>query len=79
MYEENYQALDNAIILQAVKDFKPAYRRLKRYPNDKLAQDTVREITQFFCSQYFQALSDLDGPALLNQIIREMDKKYEKN
>lgn len=79
MYEENYQALANAIILQAVKDFKPAYRRLKRYPNDKLAQDTVREITKFFCSQYFAALSDLDGPALLNQIIREMDKKYEKN
>ncbi len=78
MYEENYQALANAVILQAVKDFKPAYRRLKRYPNDKLAQDTVREITKFFCSDYFCALSDLDGPALLNRIIREMDEKYEK-
>ena len=33
MYEENYQALANAVILQAVKDFKPAYRRLKRHPN----------------------------------------------
>jgi hypothetical protein len=78
MYEDNYQALANAIILQAVKDFRPAYRRLKRHPNDKLAQDTVREITQFFCSQYFQALTDLDGPALLNRIMREMDEKYEK-
>lgn len=79
MYEENYQALANAIILQAVKDFRPAYRRLKYHPNDKLAQATVREITQFFCSQYFTALSDLDGPALLNQIIKEMDEKHEKN
>jgi hypothetical protein len=79
MYEDNYQALANAIILQAVKDFRPAYRRLKRHPNDKLAQDTVREITQFFCSDYFCALTDLDGPALLNRIIREMDDKYEKN
>ena len=78
MYEENYQALANAVILQAVKDFKPAYRRLKRHPNDKLAQDTVREITKFFCSDYFCALSDLDGPALLNRIIREMDEKHEK-
>ncbi len=78
MYEENYQALANAIILQAVKDFKPAYRRLKRHPNDKLAQDTVREITKFFCSDYFCALSDLDGPALLNRIIREMDEKHGK-
>ena len=78
MYEENYQALANAIIVQAVKDFKPAYRRLKRHSNDKLAQDTVREITKFFCSDYFCALSDLDGPALLNRIIREMDEKHGK-
>lgn len=75
MYDENYQKLANAIILQAVKDFKPAYRRLKRFPNDRIAQDTVREITQFFCSDYFCALTDLDGPALLNRIIRELDEK----
>ena len=74
MYE-NYKNLANAIILQAVKDFKPAYRRLKRHPNDRLAQDTVREITKFFCSDYFRTLSDLDGPALLNRIMREMDEK----
>ena len=78
MYEENYKALANAIILQAVKDFKPAYRRLKRHPNDRLAQDTVREITNFFCSDYFCALTDLDGPALLHKIMREMDEKYEE-
>lgn len=75
MYDENYQKLANAIILQAVKDFRPAYRRLKKHPNDRLAQDTVREITQFFCSDYFRALTDLDGPALLNRIIRELDEK----
>ena len=75
MYDENYQKLANAIILQAVKDFRPAYRRLKKHPNDRRAQDTVREITQFFCSDYFRALTDLDGPALLNRIIREMDEK----
>ena len=55
MHEANYEELANAIILQAVKDFKPAYRRLRKHPNDKRAQDTVREITKFFCSQYFEA------------------------
>ena len=79
MYEANYEELANAIVLQAVKDFKPAYRRLKSHPNDKLAQDTVREITKFFCSQYFEALTDVDGPALLNRIMREMDEKHGKN
>ena len=45
---EPYEKLANAIILQAVKDFKPAYRRLKRHPNDKVAQNQVRELTKFF-------------------------------
>ena len=75
MNDENYQKLANAIILQAVKDFRPAYRRLKRFPNDRAAQSTVREITKFFCSDYFSILTDLDGPALLQKIMREMDEK----
>ena len=75
MYEDNYQALANAIITLAVKDFRPAYRRLKKYRNDEKAQATVREITKFFCSQYFESLTDLDGPALLHQLMREIDEK----
>lgn len=75
MSDEGYKRLAAAIILQAVKDFKPAYRRLKRYPNDRAAQNTVREITKFFCSDYFCLLSDLDGPSLLNRLMRELDEK----
>lgn len=75
MYERNYEKLANAIILQAVKDFRPAYRRLRHHPNDAMAQGTVREITKFFCSDYFCVLTNLDGPELLNSIIREMDER----
>ena len=75
MYEKNYQTLANAIITLAVKDFRPAYRRLKKYPNDGKAQATVREISTFFYSQYFESLTDLDGPALLHQLMREIDEK----
>ena len=75
MYDEKYQELADAIILQAVKDFRPAYRRLKRFPGDVAAQYTVREITKFFCSDYFIVLTDLDGPAMLLRIMREMDEK----
>ena len=73
--DENYQNLANAIILQAVKDFRAAYRRLKRFPNDKAAQSEVRIITKFFCSQYFNAMTTLDGPALLQKIIDELEGK----
>ena len=75
MHEANWRSLANAVIEQAVKDFKPAYRRLKRYPQDELARAQVREITEFFCSGYFATLTDLDGPATLQRIMREIDEK----
>ena len=68
-----YQALANAIIIQAAKDFKAAYKRMKRFPNDSRAQDEVRDITKFFCSQWFEMLSDVDGPTLLRTIKDEID------
>lgn len=65
--------LANAIIVQAVKDFRPAYRHFKRHPNDKSAEKMVREIMNFFHSDYFCLLSDLDGTVLLKDIIRDID------
>jgi len=75
MYGDNYQALADAVILKAVKDFRPAYQRLKMQPDDRKAQVTVREITEFFCSQYFVSLTALDGPALLNKLMGETNEK----
>ena len=77
MYEENYQKLANAIILQAVKDFRVAYKQMRRHPErpDSPAADEVRRVTRFFCSDYFQLLTSLDGPALLQKIIDEMEEK----
>ena len=68
-----YEALANAIIIQAAKDFRAAYKRMKRFPNDARAQDEVREITKFFCSQSFVMLSDVDGPTLLKKMKDEID------
>ena len=75
MSDEGYYELAKAIILQAVKDFKPAYLRLKRRPDDKAATARVKEITEFFCSDYFCLLTDLDGPALLKKLIDKYDKE----
>ena len=68
-----YEALANAIIIQAAKDFRAAYKRMKRVPNDGRAQEEVREITKFFCSQWFEMLSDVDGPSLLRKMKEEID------
>ena len=67
--EGNYEALANAIIIQAVKDFRAAYKRHLIKPDDAKANKDIREITSFLCSQYFQILTDLDGPMLLKKII----------
>jgi hypothetical protein len=68
-----YEALANAIIIQAAKDFRAAYKRMKRFPNDVRTQDEVRELTKFFFSQWFEMLSDVDGPSLLRKMKEEID------
>ena len=77
MSDEGYYELAKAIILQAVKDFKPAYLRLKRHPDDKAAALRVKEITEFFCGEYFCLLSNADGPALLRKIMKQIDEEQE--
>lgn len=75
MCDEGFHNLAKAIILQAIKDFKPAYLRLKKKPDDKAAAARVKEITEFFCSEYFCLLTDVDGPALLKKLIDKYDKE----
>lgn len=75
MTDEGYYELANAIIMQAIKDFKGAYLILKKHPDNKAATAEVKEITQFFCSDYFTLLSDANGPALLRKIKEELDAK----
>ena len=75
MCDEGYYELAKAIILQAIKDFKPAYLRLKRCPDDKAATARVKEITEFFCSEYFCLLTDVDGPRLLKKVMKSIDEE----
>ena len=75
MCDEGYHELAKAIILQAIKDFRPAYLRLKRCPDDRAATARVKEITEFFCSEYFCLLTDVDGPRLLKKIMKSIDEE----
>ena len=73
--EKNYEDLANAIIVQAVKDYRMARHRLKHFPRDKAAQGEIRSITQFVHSGYFTLLTTLDGPSLLRKIDEECGVK----
>ena len=37
----------------------------------------AKEITQFFCSEYFCLLSNADGPRLLKKIMKQIDEEQE--
>ena len=60
---EPYEALGNAVVLQAVKDWRSARKR-----NDTR---TIHECEAFFLSGRFSLFTDLDGEALLQKLSRE--------
>lgn len=75
MNEEGMERLRSAVVLRAVKDLRGACRRLRHFPDDRLAQKRVREISAFFCSGHFALFTSLDGPALLRELIEEMEER----
>ena len=67
-----YKELANAIIIQAVKDYRDAVERLRYTPDDKSAQHDERSIEKFFRSNWFSILSDLNGELLLKKLKEEV-------
>jgi len=64
-----WQELANAIVIQAVVD----YRKLRRKQRNGVAlkpeeQSNYDKIRQFFCSEWFAMLTDTDGPTLLKKL-----------
>lgn len=66
-----YQNLANAIILSAVKDWRLARRKLKRKPNNKDAKILLEECENFFHSQWYAFLTDVDGEMLIRRLYEE--------
>jgi len=67
-----YENLANAIILRAVADYRKARRTLVRKPADVSASFTITRLLQFFHSDYFSVLSNLNPVALLERLDREV-------
>ena len=67
----NYEDLANAIIYQAVKDYRKACRRLKRNPKRLDAQAMKTDCEEFFRSKWYKDLTSIDGEELMMIIQRE--------
>lgn len=69
----NYENLANAIILQAVKDYRTALKCLKANPRNKSALEDKGEIERFFRSSWFSVLTSVDGGMLIRSLQMEAD------
>ena len=66
-----YQALANSIIIQAAKDYRKARKKLKKRPKNEEAKLMVKDCEDFFRSEWFTALTDVDGGMLLKKLQEE--------
>ena len=66
-----YENLANAIVLQAVKDWRAARKKLKKRPKNEEAKLMVKDCEDFFRSDWFTALTDVNGEVLLRKLQEE--------
>lgn len=68
-----YENLANAIIIQACKDFRRAYKRyLRRYRSSDKPDTELLELESFFRSDWYKTLTSVDGEYLMDKIKKEV-------
>ena len=68
-----YEDLANAIILQAVKDYRMALKSLKANSRNRTVQTDKAEIERFFRSQWYSTPTDVNGEMLVHSLQKEAD------
>lgn len=76
--EHAYQNLANAIVKQAVEDYRKALRG-KSYRHDKDPAPVITEIEKFFKSDYFEMLTKVKGDFLIEKLRKEYEENKEDN
>ena len=70
-----YQALANAIVELAVKDYKKALKQHYRFPDNEDYAAEVKSVERFFHSGWYGMLTDLDGEYLMTGVRRMVRKE----
>jgi len=66
-----YEELANAIVLQAVKDYRQALKLLSENPHSRSAMAAVNEIERFFRSEWYETFTSVDGEMLMRKLREE--------
>ena len=72
---ESYQALANAIVELAVKDYKQALKYHYMHPDKNEYAQEVESLERFFRSGWYGMLTDLDGEYLMAGICRMVQQE----
>ena len=65
---EGYEMLAAAVVERAVLDYRQAQENIRAKYNVLDAQNMIRRLDQFFRSEWFRILSDLDGEELVEMM-----------
>lgn len=72
--ENPYEKLANAIILQAVSDYRAALKKVKKNPNNREAIEGALQLEKFFRSEWYQVLTSVDGEYLIEKLREEVSE-----
>ena len=67
-----YERLANAIILQAVKDYRRTLKRLSKRPHDSDIKKDKMDLEELFRSDWFSTLTSLDPEVLIEKLTSEV-------
>lgn len=69
---DSYEKLANAIVLEAVKDYRTALKRVARHPKDRDGLAVKNECERFFRSSWFGVLTGIDPEMLMRKLQMEV-------
>jgi len=69
---ERYENLANAIVYQAVKDYRQILKVCMEHPNSAECQGEKENLEQFFKSKWYSILTELDGEWLIEKIREDL-------
>ena len=74
--QEAWEDLANAIIIEAVEEYKQDLIHLARNPESEAAQRQAARQEQFFYSDWYDTLTNMDGRRLVRKLKEIIADKY---
>ncbi len=70
-----YKELANAVILQAIEDYRQWTKEYSGGHDDRKLRKKLVELKEFFRSEWFSLLTELDGEQLLARLKSELEEQ----